>query len=371
MCRRIALVFAGSVVIAGYSPVSGQQIDPDTPQCPRCTIRLVHRVTFQTDSRVAALEGLPVQVAQTRDRKFIVLVPGQLPLVYGSNGKLLTTIGRRGEGPGEYRAPTFVAPLVGDSVLIVDSQLLRGTVLDADFKLSRTIQFPLRPGPVAILEWPSKVAVNGVSFSPELAGFPLHLFDLSGSGARHIAPLQRERGALRASDTPSQLRRLFQGDQTGFWASHVLEYKLARVTVQGATVQEITRRPSWFSQSSSWSIGSPTRPPPPFIEGAAIVGDTLWVAIRIARPDWQDAWSGIRVPLSGEMSRSQVPDRTELYRSRLEVIHRQSGQLISAGYVNGIVVHVTPDRHILLYRLTDSGEPRLTLHEVVLQSPSR
>ncbi len=67
--------------------------------------------------------------------------------LYGPDGKFLRAIGRRGEGPGEYRVP--FAAFFKDSLYVYDPQLRRASVFTVDGKLVRTVpttandQFPI------------------------------------------------------------------------------------------------------------------------------------------------------------------------------------------------------------------------------------
>lgn len=353
-------------------PAYGQRLIPDGLTCAACSIILHHRTSIESDHPQAPLTGPPVQVVQDRHGNRIVVVPGALPSVFGPDGHFLRVIGRRGEGPGEYRNARYVTPLPGDSLLVVDTQLQRATVLAPGYsKAARTISFPLRPIVAVVLDWPRRVIVNGVSFTPELAGWPLHAFDLTDGIAEHLAVVQDTRGELRPDGSAALLRHLFEGDSTGFWSSHIVQYEVAYHSAPGDKQRTFERRPEWFSEPSRWSIGSPTIAPPPMVRSATVIRDTLWVALGVPRPDWQEAWQGIQPPPSGELARSLVPERTDLYRARIEAIDLRSGRLITAAYVDGLVVHMASDRTAFLYRLNDIGEPQLTVHDVALQPPSR
>ena len=64
----------------------------------------------------------------------------------------LTRIGREGEGPGEYRMPSTLLPLPGDSTLMADESLSRFLILGPDLKVHRAISTQ-RPGMV-YTPWP-------------------------------------------------------------------------------------------------------------------------------------------------------------------------------------------------------------------------
>jgi hypothetical protein len=56
--------------------------------------------------------------------------------LFGADGRFLRTVGREGEGPGEYRNPYVM--LYHDSIVVQDQQLRRATVYDPDGKLVRS-----------------------------------------------------------------------------------------------------------------------------------------------------------------------------------------------------------------------------------------
>jgi hypothetical protein len=58
---------------------------------------------------------------------------------FGDDGQHLTTVGRRGEGPGEFVSPLGLWRLPGDSLLTWDTRTRRLTVLGPDGALARTV----------------------------------------------------------------------------------------------------------------------------------------------------------------------------------------------------------------------------------------
>ena len=317
------------------------------------------------------MKGMPVHIARDSRGKFIVLVPGQLPQLYGTDGRFLQEIGRAGEGPGEFVAAAHVTTLPGDSLLVLDAQLRRASVLRPDLSFARAVSIPLRAGSLAVLRWPQLVMANGISFTPEHAGWPLHLLDLSGPTAQHKGSFGDNRGELRAGQPGLLTRRFMHASREGFWAAHALRYQAARYSLSGKTVDVLLRRPSWFSKESAWTIGSPRIPPPPIVDAVMIRGDTLWVAIRTARPDWSRAWEGVTIPPSGELTSAQVPDRTRLYRSRLEVIDLKHARLLTQKAVDGIVVYLGKDLTAIVYDLVDDLLPRLRVFDLRLRKETR
>ncbi len=52
--------------------------------------------------------------------------------VFDERGRFVRKVGRRGEGPGEYGWLTHLLPYVGDSVVVMDNEASRATILDPD-----------------------------------------------------------------------------------------------------------------------------------------------------------------------------------------------------------------------------------------------
>lgn len=61
--------------------------------------------------------------------------------IYGPDGRFVSALGRRGEGPGEFQAPALAGILAPDTVVVADSQLRRITrlTLEGDIVESATV----------------------------------------------------------------------------------------------------------------------------------------------------------------------------------------------------------------------------------------
>jgi hypothetical protein len=126
-------------------------------------------------------------------------------------------IGRRGEGPGEFRSP-WVAGLVGDSIAIWDSAVRRLTVLDArSWEVARTVHLSAVGGPAALLSSGRKVA-RGVSFerATQTTTEQLVVIGPDGQGVRDPIPLGAGARQFRL-ETGGARRVVFQP-----WSDHPL-----------------------------------------------------------------------------------------------------------------------------------------------------
>lgn len=65
----------------------------------------------------------------------------------GPDGRVIRTVGRDGDGPGEFRAPSRLYPLGGDSVLVIDGRTSRMTVIGPGGDVGRTTPLEGGAGP--------------------------------------------------------------------------------------------------------------------------------------------------------------------------------------------------------------------------------
>lgn len=239
------------------------------------------------------------------------------------------------------------------------TRLARVSVIGPNFDVARIIQFPVNPGRIAILAWPNSVVMNAAVLTAEQAGWPLHLIDLSSSRATISRSFGDNNGELRPNEPGALTRIVFGMSNHSFWAMPMLSYQVGKFSDAGVLLTDLRRSPSWFPSASSWSLGSPTIRPPPVLSAAAIVGDTLWIAARVPRPDWQKAWAGVRIEGAGEFLGGGGPEPSELYHTRIDVINLSTARLVTSQLIDGIVVAIWPDRSVAVYDLNAVHEPRV------------
>jgi hypothetical protein len=87
------------------------------------------------------------QALRLRDGRIAVLSYGLNEIrIFDPAGRYLQTIGRRGEGPGEFRGLWWMAELPGDSILAADIGLNRLTVFGQDGSYVRSYRWRSLPG---------------------------------------------------------------------------------------------------------------------------------------------------------------------------------------------------------------------------------
>lgn len=128
--------------------------------------------------------------------------------LFGPDGTYLRTLGRTGEGPGEFASLNWMQAFVGDTIAVLDSQLRRVTTFDADGNLIAVTTFPDAEG----YAWPRDFRMPG-------GGFVMFwdvnsLFDRINAGEVHVGETARvdmPMVRLDASGSPVDTIGVFAG----------------------------------------------------------------------------------------------------------------------------------------------------------------
>src|SRR5690606_17178959 len=145
--RAVACLLVGTLPAIGYAQ-GDMRIAPE-PVCERCSIDLELVATLGSVDGPGALSGPVASIAVDSKGRYYVAdhLQNYQILVYEPNGKFRGIIGRRGEGPGEYRniASVHIGP--GDTLHVFDGGTRRYTVLGPDWSVVR-----MRPFPGSVIE---------------------------------------------------------------------------------------------------------------------------------------------------------------------------------------------------------------------------
>jgi len=142
-------------------------------------------ITLDTVVTIGGLDGpglevvtLLSHVAVDRRGRFLISESGQAGIsVFDSTGTFLRTVGRQGEGPGEYTAVRHIG--AGPRYIHVFDYNAGRTMLDDDFAVVRADRFP---GSVtsAVIRGDDEVVFAGDVPTPESVGHQLHVLGRSG-----------------------------------------------------------------------------------------------------------------------------------------------------------------------------------------------
>jgi hypothetical protein len=116
----------------------------DTPLSREATgpaVSLVDSVVLSESGAkyIAQLGG----VVEDGEGRYLITDMAQSRVVrFAPDGQWLDVVGRKGDGPGEFRGPTQAVPMTGDSFAVGDDQLRRLTVFDAAGDRVRDVGYP-------------------------------------------------------------------------------------------------------------------------------------------------------------------------------------------------------------------------------------
>jgi hypothetical protein len=259
------------------------------PVCSSCRI-VVDTIAVLGDIDGPGTVGGQAHIRRTGGGAYLVYSPqdpGAIK-VFDRNGSYRTTIGRRGEGPGEYHLP-WIAPTAGDAIDIVDLSLLRLTTLSPEFEVVGTNRLPLTALGAVRLD-KDRIVITGIAPTREGAGLPLHLFDSeAGTILRSFGAMGTMERVVGRGDW-SQVRRVAPGGDGTVWSAHVSRYRVERWDTAGRMLAAYERDANWFVP---WESGRQegnilTHPPrPEFVDIAEDEAGRLWTLSARAAQNWQ------------------------------------------------------------------------------------
>jgi hypothetical protein len=286
-------------------------------------------------------------VVDRRDRYWVWFA--NTGLVFDSDGDFLASVGRPGRGPGEFVFVSQTIALPGDSILVLDQMAMRATVIGPDFSVARLIRLPqMMFWSVALIGWPGAIAINGLVQNPGTIGWPLHIVDMSSENAVVGISFGSSQGEYRLGGEAQLMRILAPLRNRRLVAANIDEYGLQIWTADGNLVTSFNREPVWFpGPVNPYGVGSRTDPPPPRIRALMEDGNgRIWVVAHVPRSDWRAAWADVpslpKASAAIEVPVSDLPTPGDLYETRIDVLHAQTGRLIAAGTTEHLVYAALP-----------------------------
>jgi hypothetical protein len=130
---------------AGYEPTVVLEdglrilINPDFPKEGRFNLGLTEELSLgEEEEEDVAVLNRPIDVRSAADGTIYVMDWGDILLkVYGADGSFLRTIGRKGQGPGEFDAPSYFDMTPDGHICLLDSRSRRIEIFDPSGDLVR------------------------------------------------------------------------------------------------------------------------------------------------------------------------------------------------------------------------------------------
>jgi hypothetical protein len=364
----ITALALGIAVRGGAQPAAPKAI-PNEPTCQRCTITMRTLVTLGTDDGVGSLIGRPMSVNVDARGRYWVFQELEPPTVFSATGAVVRRLGRKGSGPGEYRSANS-GIVIGDSMLVLDWQELRATMVGADLKPTRTIRLRYGIGDILMLNWPRTLITVGYMTDSDPPNSSMHVVSMADSQARRVRSFG-PRGTGGSMGNVEVHQVIAPARDGGLWSAWSRRPQFTLWNSSGAQTASFTRRLPWYTGEEESTLGWSTKPPTP--RTAAIAQDQeglVWFFIHVPAPTWKDAWATrpIRVGGGSEYVIKDIGfDR--LFRTYVEVIDPAQIRVITSHTIDGYVHSTLPGGRVALYTIDGNGIPRVTIAQLSLNRP--
>jgi hypothetical protein len=280
-------------------------------------------------------------VVDRRGRFYMVANYPTRVAVFDSTGAYLQSVGRGGDGPGEYRGIGTIVPFAGDSLLVLDNMQSRATILDPLYRVARTVQLALLPEQQAVRLANGELVIEASLRTPARVGQPFHRVATDGQVKNSFGSAT----SLYRPDIPFIDRRaLTHAGYLSVWSGHRTQYLVEMLSAETGTATLAFRREvSWFPPRlvPGSSVPSADAPPEPFLRDLQQDNDGyLWVLITVAGTEWR---TGVRADPSGGHG-VRVVDEERYYDSVIEVINPAEGSVMASLRVPQHLTHFVGSR---------------------------
>lgn len=286
------------------------------------------------------------------------LTPSGAVAIYDTVGRYLTSIGRSGQGPGEFTSVGAVGFGPGDSVVVVDG-LLTAHIFSPypRGRYVRTVRFE-RPVGATVTEDGFLAGVMATSAGP----MPPRLLAWDGTQRAQYGPPRR-------GENPTHRMGAFAAVDAAFvWSALRGEYTIELLGDDGAVHRQLTRRVDWFPPDTSATAYPWIAPPRPRIHAMVVHDGLLWVLIRRAHRDWETRRRGVAGPTGPARTQeiASIPIEA-LYEGVIEVLDPWTGRLIASREVGGGVLGFPAPGTLYEVVESESGEISIQVWRVGLR----
>jgi hypothetical protein len=245
-------------------------------------------------------------------------------IVFDAAGKYVTTIGRKGAGPGEFGGVAAVHVSAGDTIHAYDFSNSRKSVFSPSLEFIRSVPMEVPPSFVSGLTLPDgRAVINMTIATPARIGLPLHLFGVDGHIVRSFGS---ENGIARPDIENLTRRALSPATSTTVWSAHRSSYIIDLVDIRtGQITRRLVRRVGWFRPAAPQPVpvAEPQEPSPRINSIRQAPDGLLWVSIVVADARWR---SSVRATEPGHFA---IADNRLYLDTVIEIIDPERATLVA------------------------------------------
>lgn len=313
-------------VLAGPSGAQGaRRLIGDTPSCATCRVAVAQTTVLAVPDTVPALVSPFGFARDSRGNVYVTDPFGEVGVrQFDARGRYLRTIGRKGQGPGQFMAIGSVAIGPGDSIHVFHAG---HSVFSTDGRHVRTrTALGGALGRSVRITSDGRYLAHAQIASAAAFGQPLHWAAtddsvLTSFGLGSSEPAQRGSWSL--------MRVLSNVSSGSVWSGRVNQYRLEQWALPPKQIQEITRETAWFEPWTDWDSRPLLSKPKPRLMSVYVSPSDglLWTLSLVADANWR------AVDARVEGSESRMATTAELVRAFdavVEVIDPVSATLVAA-----------------------------------------
>lgn len=348
-----ALVLAAGLSACGDTARSSQAVPPEGEieqrdvrvSCSNCTIDFGPEVVIG-DREDNYLE-YPLAGALVDGQGQIIVAGIERIQVFNREGEVLRSIGRTGDGPGEFRRARGIAVDPMDSLFVFHSRGV--SVFDRDGEFGRHAAFPMPPTRPVRLESGEFLSTTPPGRGQN--GSTVYIYNSQwerrayGSEVGQVPP----DGALAGP--------ILKGAASGggFWIAAQEPYRLERWTSEGELEFVIEPSADQFpSRELTRIVGA----------GREVTSNSPYVG-AVAEDQEGRLWTSVGELMVGG---GDLPPSGLQVESIIEVRDSRTGDLLATGRVRGSVWHIQPDGYLLATWEAPTGEYLLIARHARLET---
>lgn len=285
---------------------------------------------------------------------------------FDSAGRFSGSIGRLGDGPGEFRAISAVLPTGTDTFVLIDNAHRRASVMKRDIGLVRSYSIPggVFPAGGAMLT-SGRLLLNANVAERSTVGLPLHVVSSQGTLLRSFGSVE---GYYLAPDLLGASRQMAVVDSEYVWTARRSPYVLELWSVKsGERVRGYSPQRQWWQPDENTGLLSPEHTPPSRVQGIYYDPSVpaLVVAINVAGSNWRSAL----VRQEEREGTYWLPrDWGAVHNTIIEAIDPRSGALLGSRRIPAYVRGVASTGYVFSYRQDDIEVDRMDLWRVTLEN---
>lgn len=264
--------------------------------CADCDLELTEVVRFGDPDGPGMIEGAAPRVVRTELPGYVVVGSTYLQ-TFDDEGRFLRRFGREGEGPGEFTGIAD-AHVVHGRIVALDRAKRAWSIFDLAGEFVDERPYGYAAGPFVPVGR-GRVVVVTMDWSPEAAGFPLHLADIeSGVPSRHFGSMD---DAWESAPYSHSVQGSVVSRYGTVWWGTAGSPSVQEWSVDDVLLRVIEGELPWFPEVTEF-IDQAREPPSTLLRSMGVDRTQhFWMMVRQADPQWREvelepAAEGFQIP---------------------------------------------------------------------------